>query len=193
MVTTYNMKKIFLLLLLSISVQSLFAQVSSITRNKESYTQDVFPYKGVRAIQIEEVNCPDHEENVFIFSKIEKNANPDIMYFQRFTKIAGKWTLKSLYTIKHNGAISAWGSRKAFADYDKDKSIDALFIYALYDANFKHQSTHLLFSRLDKIYTIEASISDNFEKETFSANFASLDNDTKNKIVEYWNGLDKLD
>ena len=179
------MKKIFLLLLFSISVQSLFAQVSSITRNKESYTQDVFPYKGVRAIQIEEVNCPDHEQNVFIFSKIEKNANPDVMYFQRYTKLDGKWTLKSLYTIKHNGAISAWGSQKAFADYDKDKSVDALFIYALYDANFKHQFTHLLFSKLDKVYTIQANVSDNFENNVFSGNFTSLDANTKDNVLEY--------
>lgn len=171
-----------------------FAQVSSITRNKESYTQDVFPYAGVRAIQIDEVGVPTYEENVFIFSKVEKKANPDVMYFQRFTKLKGKWTLKKSHTITHkDGIISAWGSRKAFADYDKDNSIDAFFLYSLYDVNFKQQTVHLLFSRLDTIYTIASSVADGFKIDTFSENFDSLDAHTKVSILEYWNKIDKLD
>jgi hypothetical protein len=187
------MKNKILILLFVLFTNTILAQVSSITRNKESYTQDVFPYKGVRAIQIDEVSSPDYEENVFIFSKVEKNAKPDTMYFQRFTKLDGKWTLKTLSSITHKGIISAWGSRKAFGDYNKDKSVDAFFIYGLYDADFKQQTVHLIFSQFDKIYTIETSISDNFGTNKFSENFDSLDQNTKKEILDYWSKLDKLD
>jgi hypothetical protein len=187
------MKNNYLLLLIVLFTNTVFAQVSTITRNKDSYTQDVFAYKGVRAIQIDEVSSPDHEENVFIFSKVEKNAKPDIMYFQRFTKTDGKWTIKTLSTITHKGIISAWGSRKAFGDYNKDKSVDAFFIYGLYDADFKQQTVHLIFSQFDKIFTIETSVSDSFGTDKFSDNFDTLDANTKKEILEYWGKLDKLD
>ncbi|MET3017972.1 hypothetical protein [Flavobacterium hydatis] len=185
-----KIKKLFLLLLFT---NVITAQVSSIVRNKDSYTQEVFPYKGVRAIQIDEVNSPGNEDNVFIFSKIEKNENPDKMYFQRFTKVNDKWIVKSIIEVNHNGIISAWGSRKAFWDFDKDKSIDALFIYGLYDADFKQQSVHLIFSQKDQLYTIESSVSDNFGTNKFSSNFDSLSEIYKAKILEYWNKLDKKD
>ena len=181
------------LILLFLFANTITAQVSNIVRNKDSYTQDVFKYKGVRAIQIDEAHSPGNEENVFIFSKIEKNANPDKMYFQRFTKVKGEWILKSVFEVNHPGIISAWGSRKAFADYDKDKSIDALFIYGLYDANFKQQTVNLIFSKKDQFYTIESKVLDGFATDTFSDNFDSLDEKTKNEILEYWGKLDKED
>lgn len=184
------MKK-FLLLLLVVNITT--AQVLSVIRNKDSYTQDIFKYKGVRMIQVDEVSCPANEENVFIFSKIEKNANPDTMYFQRFTKEKGDWVLKSVFEINHPGIISTWGSRKAFADYNKDTSIDALFIYALYDAGFKQQSVHLIFSQKDQFYTIESSASDDFKTDKFSANFSSLALESKKQVLEYWGKLDKKD
>ena len=185
-----SMKKIFVLLLFS---NILTAQISNVVRNKDSYTQEIFPYKGVRTIQIDEVSSVNNEENVFIFSKIDKNANPDKMYFQRFTKVDGKWILKSILEINHKGIISSWGSRKAFGDYNKDKSVDALFIYGLYDTDFKQQSVHLIFSQKDQFYTIESSVSDNFKTDKFSENFKSLDADSKKQILEYWNKLDKKD
>lgn len=184
------MKKIFILLLFS---NILTAQISNVIRNKESYTQEVFSYKGVRAIQIDEVSSVGNEDNVFIFSKIEKNAIPDKMYFQRFTKVNDKWIVKSILEVNHNGIISAWGSRKAFLDCNKDKSIDGLFIYGLYDADFKQQSVHLIFSQKDQFYTIESSVADDFKKDQFSDNFKSLDAESKKQILEYWNKLDKID
>ncbi|MCV9931466.1 hypothetical protein OIU80_04165 [Flavobacterium sp. LS1R47] len=184
------MKKLFLLLLFT---NVITAQVSNVVRNKDSYTQEVFPYKGVRAIQIDEVNSPENEENVFIFSKIEKNANPDKMYFQRFTKVNDKWIVKSILEVNHKGIISAWGSRKAFWDFDKDKSIEGLFIYGLYDADFKQQSVHLIFSQKDQLYTIESSVLDDFKTDKFSSNFDSLSEIYKSKILEYWGKLDKKD
>jgi hypothetical protein len=184
------MKKLLILLLFS---NILTAQISNVIRNKDSYTQEIFPYKGVRAIQIDEVSVVGKEDNVFIFSKIEKNANPDKMYFQRFTKVNDKWIVKSIFEVDHNGIISAWGSRKAFGDYNKDKSVDALFIYGLYDAAFKQQSVHLIFSQEDQFYTIESSISDDFKTDKFSDNFKLLDVDSKKRVLEYWSKLDKRD
>lgn len=184
------MKKFLLAVLFS---NAMFAQISHVVRSKESYTQDVFAYQGVRAIQIDEANSEGNEDNVFIFSKIEKNANPDKMYFQRFTKVNGKWIVKASVEINHNGIISAWGSRKGFADYDKDKSVDAFFIYALYDTNFREQSVHLIFSKKDQLYTIESKVSNDFKKDKFSDNFKSLDAVSKKEILEYWNKLDKID
>ncbi|MBF7092236.1 hypothetical protein IUY40_11865 [Flavobacterium sp. ALJ2] len=184
------MKKLLLFLLFT---NVITAQVSNIIRNKDSYTQEIFPYKGVRAIQIDEVNSPENEDNVFIFSKIEKNANPDKMYFQRFTKVNHKWEVKSILEVNHNGIISAWGSRKAFGDYNKDKSVDALFIYGLYDADFKQHSVHLIFSQKDQFYTIESSVSDDFKIDKFSPNFNSLDAESKKQVLEYWGKLDKKD
>ncbi|RXM48787.1 hypothetical protein [Flavobacterium sp. YO12] len=184
------MKKLLILLLFS---NILTAQISNVIRNKDSYTQEIFPYKGVRAIQIDEVSVVGKEDNVFIFSKIEKNANPDKMYFQRFTKVNDKWIVKAVLEVNHNGIISAWGSRKAFGDYNKDKSVDALFIYGLYDAAFKQQSVHLIFSQKDQFYTIESSISDDFKTNKFSDNFKSLEADSKKQVLEYWSKLDKRD
>lgn len=184
------MKNILILLLFS---NILTAQISTVFRNKDSYTQEIFPYKGVRAIQIDEVSSVGNEDNVFIFSKIEKNAKPDKMYFQRFTKVNEMWVVKSILEVNHDGIISAWGSRKAFWDSNKDKSIDGLFIYGLYDADFKQQSVHLVFSQKDQFYSIESSVSDGFKKDKFSSNFNSLDAESKNQILEYWNKLDKKD
>lgn len=122
------------------------AQVSNIVRNPDSYKN--FPYEGTRIIQVDEANSSDNEDNVFIFSKIEKGAKPDKMTFQRFTKVGGDWKVVAKKQMTHDGILSAWGQRKAFADYDKDKSIDALFIYALNDYDFKQQSVHLIFRRI---------------------------------------------
>ncbi len=185
------MKKTLLFFLIISNLTT--AQVSNVIRNEASYTQEIFPYRGIRMMQVDEVSCPENEENVFIFSKIEKNAKKDIMYFQRFTKISSKWKLNSDLEIKHDGIISVWKSRKAFLDTNKDKSIDALFIYSLNDYEFKQQTVHLIFSHLSKIYSIYSNISDNYSKDTFSDNFKELDENSKSKILEYWNKLDKAD
>ena len=59
-----EMKNILIFLLFS---NILTAQISNVVRNKDSYTQEIFPYKGVRAIQIDEVSFVGNEDNVFIF------------------------------------------------------------------------------------------------------------------------------
>lgn len=165
------------------------AQVSNVVGNPESYKN--FPYEGVRIVQVDEVNSPDNEDNVFIFSKIEKSAKPDKMTFQRFTKIGEDWKVVAKKTINYDGIISAWGQRKSFADYDKDKSIDALFIYSLNDYDFKQKSIHLIFSKNDKLYEISISAESGYTKDVYSDNFKTLPENIQTKILEYWNKLDK--
>jgi hypothetical protein len=191
-------KALLLTLLLTLTCSVALAQgASSVTRNPASYTQDVFPYKGSRMMMVDEVSSPGHEDNVFIFSKVEKFAKPDVMYFQRFTREAGKagtpWKLSASTEIKYDGIIVVVNNRKTFTDNDKQNSIDALFIYALNDADLKQQSIHALFSRGDKIYTIAANKSDNYASSQFSANFQELSPTIKAGIMAYWTKLDKKD
>jgi hypothetical protein len=185
------MLKISFISLLFISQFSL-AQVSVITRDKSSYTKDVFPYKGTRAMMIEEVNCGE-EETVFLFSKIDKGAKVDEMYFQRYTKSNEKWALKKDFEIKHEGIISILNNRKWFADFDKDRSADVVFIYTLNNADFKQQSVHLLLSHLANVYTIASTAEDDYTKDVFSENFEKLDAPIKAEILQYWQKLDKKD
>lgn len=165
------------------------AQVSNIVRHPDSYKN--FDFEGSRIVQVSEANSPNNEENVFIFSKIEKGAKPDKMTFQRFTKVGGDWKVVAKKQINYNGIISAWGQRKAFADYDKDKSIDALFIYSLNDYDFKQKSVHLIFSKNDKLYEISTSAESGYQKDAYSDNFKTLPENIKSEILEYWNKLDK--
>ena len=166
------------------------AQVSNIVRHQDSYKD--FPYEGVRIVQVDEVHSPNNEENVFIFSKIAKNSKPDKMIFQRFTKMDGKWKLNSKKEINYDGIISSWGQRKAFSDYDKDKSIDALFIYSLNDHDFKQKSVHLILSKNDRFYEISTSAESNYSKDIYSDNFQSLPENIKEEILKYWTKLDKV-
>jgi hypothetical protein len=170
---------------------------SSVTRNPASYTQDVFPYKGSRMMMMDEVSSQGSEDNVFIFSKVEKFAKPDVMYFQRFTREVGKtgtpWKLIASSEIKYDGIIVVVNNRKTFTDNDKQNSIDALFIYALNDADLKQQSIHALFSHGEKIYTIAANKSDNYATSQFSTNFQELSPTIKAGIMAYWTKLDKKD
>jgi hypothetical protein len=170
---------------------------ATVTRNIASYTQDVFPYKGSRMMSVDEVSAGGVEDNVFIFSKVEKFAKPDVMYFQRFTREFGKtgtpWKLAASSEIRHDGIIVVVNNRKTFTDSDKSNSIDALFIYALNDADLKQQSIHALFSHADKIYSIAASKADNYAASQFSDNFKDLSPTIKAGVMAYWNKLDKKD
>jgi hypothetical protein len=189
-----------LVLLYALTCNAALAQITSITRNPASYTQDIFPYKGSRMMTVDEVRIEGHEDNVYIFSKVDKFAKPDVMYFQRYIREganAGKpgapWKLKASTEIKHDGIIVVVNNRKSFTDADKGKSVDALFIYALNDADLKQQSIHSLFSQGDKIYTIAANKSDNYKQSQFSANFKELSAEIQTNILAYWNKLDKKD
>lgn len=171
-------------------VGSLFnAQVSNIVKNPEAYKN--FPVQGSRIVQIDEVHSPEHEENVFIFSKIEKGAKPDKMILERFVKVNGQFVVKSKKEFNYDGIISSWGQRKVFADYDKDKSIDAIFIYSLNDYDFNQESVHLIFSKNNAFYEVSSSAENDYATNLYSDNFSTLPNDIKNEIEEYWNKLDK--
>jgi hypothetical protein len=198
-----KISKSFLILLALTSLTSLTCTYTlaqgavTVTRNPASYTQDVFPYKGSRMMMVDEVSSPGVEDNVFIFSKVEKFAKPDVMYFQRFTRDYGKtgtpWKLAASTEVRHDGIIVVVNNRKTFTDYDLRKSIDALFIYALSDADLKQQSIHALFSHADKIYTIAANNSDNYATSLFSDNFKELSPTIKAGVIAYWTKLDKKD
>jgi hypothetical protein len=182
-----------LLALLAACSSAMAQQVSVVTRNPASYTRDVFAYQGSRVMQVDEASSPGQEDNVFIFSKVDRGAKPDVMYFQRFTKVAGQWTLGSSLEIRHEGIISLVGNRKAFNDADQDKSVDALFVYALNDHELKQQSIHLLLSHSKTIYTIAAYKADNYASSRFSDNFAQLSPAVKSSVLAYWSQLDKAD
>ncbi len=168
-----------------------FSQVSNVIRHPDSYKD--FPFEGVRIVQVEEVSSPGNEENVIIFSKIEKGATPDEMYIQRFTKKGSDWELVKKKTVRHDGIISAWGSRKVFADYDKDKSVDAILVYSLNDSDFNQQSVHLIFSKGKDFYEISSDKDSGYKKDIFSENFSSLPQFIQDKVLEFWSNLDKAD
>jgi hypothetical protein len=186
----------FLLALTSTFTFTCALAQTATTRNPAAYTQDVFPYKGSRMMSVDEVS-QGSEDNVFIFSKVEKFAKPDVMYFQRFTREVGKtgtpWKLSASSEIRYDGIIVVVNNRKTFSDTDKRNSVDALFIYALNDLDLKQQSIHGLFSQGDKIYTIAASKSDNYASPQYSSNFQELSPTVKASIMAYWTKLDKKD
>jgi hypothetical protein len=76
----FNMKN--LIFLCFIFCHNAIAKVTSVVRNPASTTQALFAYQGNRLLQADEVSSPQNEENVFIFSKLKKDAKPDVMYFQ---------------------------------------------------------------------------------------------------------------
>ena len=165
------------------------AQVSNVIRHPDSYKD--FPFEGVRIVQVEEVASPGNEENDFIFSKVEKGAQSDVMHLQRFTKMDGSWKLNSKKTIKHDGIISAWGSRKSFADYDKDKSVDVILVYSLNDHDFNQESVHLIFSKGNQFYEISTGKDSSYSEDVYSENFKDLTENIQNEVKEFWHNLDK--
>ena len=180
--------KIFVFVLMLISSWA-FSQVSNVIRHPDSYKD--FAFEGVRIVQVEEVASPGNEENVIIFSKIEKGAQPDKMFIQRFTKQGGTWNVVSKKTINHAGVISSWGSRKAFGDYDKDKSADAILVYSLSDYDFNQQSVHVILSKGKEIYEIASDAASDYSKPVFSDNFNSLPTELKKRVMDFWTKLDK--
>ncbi|WP_300596414.1 hypothetical protein [Niabella sp.] len=183
------MKHIILLLTLFIGPAIANAQVSVITRAAEAYSN--FKFRGARLLNVNEVRIGDKEENVFIFSKAAKGAQPDTMYLQRYTKEKGTWTVKADTMLTHPGIIMNWDARKGFFDGDSDGSADAYFIYSLTDARQQQQSVHLLFSKGTAFYTISATASDGYKRNLYSKNFERLSPEIKKRLMEVWERLDK--
>ncbi|WP_136668263.1 hypothetical protein [Flavobacterium sp. H122] len=171
--------------------QFMMGQVSHITKNILSYTKDVFPYQGTRIISIDEVHSPDKEENVYIFSKIEANKQPDSLYFQHYKNKSGNWKKIKSISFSHDGFLSIWKSRKAFMDSDKNKSIDALFIFSKHNKDKEQESVHLLLCSNEELYFISAKKEDNYQEFTYSDNFKNLKESIKSDVIKYWNELDK--
>lgn len=183
------MKHIILLLGLIAGAATTRAQVSVVTRAAEAYSN--FKYQGARLLNVSEVHVEGREDNVFIFSKAAKGAQPDTMYLQRYTKEKNKWIIKADTMLVHKGVIMNWDARKGFFDGDRDGSIDAYFIYSLANADLQQQSVHLLFSKGPAFYTISAAASDGYRQSTYSENFETLPPEIKKRLTEAWERLDK--
>ena len=167
------------------------AQVSVVSRNQASYTQDVFNYAGSRMMMVDEANIAGSEDNVYIFSKPDAGASPDVLYFQQYQKVDGKFKRALLHTITHDGLLSIWKSRKVFTDVDKDRRVDAFFVYSKHAANKTQTSTHILISHNGVVYTLGANKADDYTTTAMSENFGKLDAQVKEADLKYWTSLDK--
>ena len=167
------------------------AQVSVISRNQASYTQDVFNYAGSRMMMVDEVNIAGSEDNVYIFSKPDAGASPDVLYFQQYQKNNGKYERTLLHTISHDGLLSVWKSRKVFTDADKDRRVDAFFIYSKHANNRTQTSAHMLISHNGVAYTLSANKADDYTATAMSENFDKLNAQVKEAALKYWTSLDK--
>ena len=167
------------------------AQVSVVSRNQASYTQDVFNYAGSRVMMVDEVNIAGSEDNVYIFSKPDAGVSPDVLYFQQYQKVDGKFKRTLLHAITHDGLLSIWKSRKVFTDADKDRRVDAFFVYSKHTANKTQTSTHMLISHNGVVYTLSANKADEYMATAMSENFGKLDALVKEAALKYWTSLDK--
>lgn len=183
------MKCIVLLLTLITGAIVTNAQVRVITRAAEAYSY--FKFRGARLLNVNEAGIEGREENVFIFSKAAKGAQPDTMFLRRYIKEKGEWAVKADTMLTHTGIIMNWDARKGFFDGDDDGSVDAYFIYSLTDASQQQESVHLLFSKGAAFYTISAFASDGYQKSRYSKNFESLSPAVKKHLTDAWERLDK--
>ncbi|MBC6109010.1 hypothetical protein ACFOG5_13195 [Pedobacter fastidiosus] len=182
------MRKTFLIIILSLSLNYLHAQITSISMSVEDLKDAPFKFKGTRAMMVDRIDDAS-SKNIFVFSKVKSGSNPDTLYAEKFTKINDIWKLTQQKTITYKGVISIWGARKTFADADKDKQVDALFIYSFHDASMKTQlAVNLLLMYKGESYTISETPD---KKNTFSSNYTSLPENLKTYVKEYWEKLDK--
>ena len=182
------MKKAILIIILSLSLNCLHAQITSISMHIDDLKDAPFEFKGSRAMMVDRIDDAS-SKNIFVFSKVKSGSNPDTLYAEKFTKINDVWKLVQQKTITYAGVISIWGARKAFTDADRDKQVDALFIYSFHDAAMKSQlSVNLLLMHKGESYTINETPD---KKNTYSANYATLPESIKSYIKEYWVKLDK--
>lgn len=182
------MKKIIASLILCFFFSYSKAQITSIAMNVSDLKNAPFKFKGTRAMMVDRID-DGSSKNIFVFSKVPAGRNPDTLYAEKFTKIGDTWKLAQEKIITHNGVISVWGARKGFTDADKDKQVDAFFIYSFHDAEFKKQlSVNLLLFHKNETYTLSET-SDG--KKSQSQNFASLPESVKAEVLDYWNKLDK--
>lgn len=182
------MRKIIASLILCLLFSYSKAQITSIAMNVSDLKDAPFKFKGTRAMMVDRID-DGSSKNIFVFSKVPAGRNPDTLYAEKFTKIGDAWKLAQEKTITHNGVISVWGARKGFTDPDKDKQVDAFFIYSFHDAGFKKQlSVHLILFHKGESYTLSETADG---KGSQSKNFASLPESIKTEVLDYWNKLDK--
>lgn len=188
-ISTRLMIKILLITsILSLATAGTQAQITSIAMNVEDLKDAPFKYRGTRALMVDRIDDAS-SKHIFVFSKPASGSSPDTLFAQKYTKQQDTWRLVQEKVIVANGAISIWKSRKAFLDADKDKQVDALFIYSLHDASMKQQlSVHLLLMYKGESYIISEEEN---KKTSYSANFSSLPETVRKQVIDYWKTLDK--
>ncbi|MGJ1386395.1 hypothetical protein ACR782_09360 [Sphingobacterium spiritivorum] len=189
------MKNYLTILLFLFTGSLLQAQVSLIAVNKDNIDRNRIPYSGTRIMMADavETNGP---ARMYIFSKNEKGTDKDSLYAEEFLKENDKWILQSKKDFCFpNEILMTWSNRKAFFDSDKDHYPESLFIFSKNAANNidqQHAVILLLFHK-KQFYTIEAKAADSYQKDYFSANFDQLPAPVKDKVLAYWQNLDKED
>ena len=186
-------KQLATILILGFSMSVAHAQITSISVNKANFEQSGFPYKGKRVLQVEHITTAN-EDNYIVFSKEERDADPDHLYIQQFQKINDKWIPVAENDISEAGVVtSVWDSRKAFFDADKDGKLDAIFVYSRHPkGDMNKQLTCIalvLYNR--NYYRLQADQADGYQKTTYSEGYDQLPQVIKTQVAQFWEKLDK--
>ncbi|UIR57700.1 hypothetical protein LZQ00_07730 [Sphingobacterium sp. SRCM116780] len=185
--------RIATLLIVGLSVSVAQAQITDISVNKENFEQSGFPYKGKRVLQVEHITT-SQEDNYIVFSKEERNADPDQLYIQQFQKIDNQWTAVAEDYVSEKGIVtSVWDARKAFFDADKDGHLDAIFVYSRHPKGDMDKQLSCIGLVLYKkqFYRLQADQTDGYQKTTYSDNYKELPEIVKDKVSQFWQNLDK--
>lgn len=181
------------ILILGFSMSVAHAQITSISVNKANFEQSGFPYKGKRVLQVEHITTAQ-EDNYIVFSKEERDADPDQLYIQQFQKINDKWTAVAEDNVSEKDIVtSVWDARKAFFDADKDGNLDAIFVYSRHPKGDmdKQLSCIALVLYNKQFYRLQADQADGYQKTTYSDNYSKLPEVIKTKVTQFWEKLDK--
>lgn len=180
-------------LILGFSISLAHAQITTIAINKANFEKSGFPYKGKRVLQVEHITTPQ-EDNYIVFSKDERNADPDHLYIQQFQKINDTWTVVAEDDVSEPDIVtSVWDTRKAFFDADNDDKLDAIFVYSRHpkgDLEKQLSCIAILFYN-KQFYRLQADQADGYQKTTYSANYNKLPEVIKIQFANFWEKLDK--
>lgn|GEM_PF-169470 len=174
---------------------TLMAQVTLISVNKADIDRSKIPYSGSRIMTVDAVETKQGNR-LYIFSKNEKGGTMDSLYAEEFMKENGVWRMQSKREFSFPDAIlMTWGNRKAFFDADRDQAPESLFIFSKNKASNldKQQAVFLLLFHQKQFYTIESRADDQYGQDFYSDNFETLPATVKEKVLDYWKKLDKID
>ncbi|MBB2950244.1 MULTISPECIES: hypothetical protein [Sphingobacterium] len=187
------MKQLAILLILGFSMGTADAQITSISVNKANFEKSSIPFKGKRVLQVEHITTAN-EDNFIVFSKEQRNADPDHLYIQQFQKNNDKWTVVAEDHVSEKDIVtSVWDARKAFFDADKDGKLDAIFVYSRHPKGDmdKQLSCIALVLYNKQFYRLQADQADGYQKTTYSDNYSQLPEVIKTQVGQFWEKLDK--